>query len=119
MTVFVTQQPTPNKFNWVPDLTPAAEYGKIEYVFEGGEAIYSNPVNSMKKAKFRLENFNPSLDYLLYPGTGDPAAFAVCIMAILDKGYDTLPLLYWDRIRDDNGSRDSKKGIYVPINFTL
>lgn len=118
MTVFVTQQPAPNKRGWTPDLTPAAQYGQIEYVFEGGEAVYANPQRSMQQAKARLKDFNPALDFVLYPGTGDPAAAYATIMAINSMGITDITYLYWDRIRDENGQR-SNKGVYVPVKFSL
>ena len=117
MTVYVTQQPMPNKLNWVPDLSPAAPYGKLVFVFAGDEAPFTAPNKSMTKAQDVLAHFNSKEDYLLWPNTGDPAAQWICIMALASMGVEEITFLYWSRVRHDDGTRSRSKGNYVPVTI--
>ena len=120
MTVYIPQQPMPNKrTGWTPDLSSAAEYGKIEYVFAGGERVYALPGPSLFKAKKILRDFNPEEDYILWPGVGDPAALYATLLALMSHDPASIRFLYWDRKRDSNGQRDRNSGFYVPCNFMI
>lgn len=118
MTVYVVQQPVPNRKNWVPDLTPANEFGAIEYVFKSDDNVYALPGPMMKKAQKIFKDFDPNNDYLLWPNTGDPAALWTCCFALAILGFDKISILYWNRKRI-SGQRDYQQGFYVPITYDL
>lgn len=115
MTVFVIQQPSLNSRGWMPDLSSAASYGNIEYIFLGGEKVYALPGPSLFKARKVLREFDPDKDFVLWPGMGDPMAYAVAMIALSELGLDHIKFLYWDRTRDSDGGRTGHKGFYVPI----
>ena len=120
MTVFVVQQPRPNKNNWVPDLSSAAEYGPLEYVFDSHEKVFALPGPSLfKAAKLMRDKFNFEKDYILWPSAGDPMAFAALMLAFKDLNIDYIHFLIWDRKRDATGQRDPRNGFYVPVKFVL
>lgn len=118
MTVYIAQQPAPRANGWTPDLTSAVEFGKIVYVFNGGESVYALPGPSMKKAQSLLKDFDPENDYFLWPNTGDPAALWTCCFAISALGFSKIRILYWSRKRT-NGQRDHNNGYYSPITYDL
>lgn len=119
-TVFIPQQPMPNKkTGWMPDLSSAAEYGKIVYLFGGGEKVYALPGPSRFKARKLLENFNPEEDYILWPGVGDPAALFATMIGLMQSEPESITFLYWDRKRDSSGGRDGVSGFYVPCKFQI
>lgn len=119
-TIYIPQQPMPNKrTGWAPDLSSALQYGKIEYIFQGGEKCYALPGPSLFKARKALENFDPENDYILWPGVGDPAALFATLLALMLHNPDQIRFLYWDRKRDDDGNREKGRGFYVPVNFII
>ncbi len=119
MTVYIAQQPRPNKSGWTPDLSSADKYGRFEYVFGSSERVYALPGPSMFKVRKILKDFNPEEDYFLWPGVGDPMALACCIQALSELGLDYYNFLYWDRKRSSTGERDPSKGFYVPITLPI
>lgn len=119
-TVYIPQQPMPNKkTGWMPDLSSAAEHGKIEYIFGGGEKVYALPGPSLFKARKALENFDPENDFILWPGVGDPMAFAITIQALMSHDPHQIRYLYWDRKRTTSGERDRNSGFYVPVTSII
>ena len=99
MTVFVIQQPVPNRHNWVPDLTPATEFGILKFIFNGGDNVYALPGPMMKKAQSILKDFDPEYDYLLWPNSGDPAAlWTVCFSLVL-MDFKKVRMLYCETFR--------------------
>lgn len=118
-TVYVIQQPRPNKQGWMPDLSSANKYGKIEYVFGSHERIYALPGPSLFKARKIFREFNQDQDYILWPGVGDPAALVVAMIALMECDIDYFKQLYWDRKRDDNGQRTAANGFYVPLTHNI
>lgn len=119
MTVYVVQQPSPNRRGWMPDLSSAVEHGKIEYVFSGGEKIYALPGPSLFKARRILKDFDPDTDHLLWPGSIDPMALIICMIAVMEKNPAKISVLYWDRARDKDGNRSVTDGFYIPIPVEL
>lgn len=117
--VFITQRPKPKANGFMPDLTPATEFGEIVYVFDSNDYVFASPEISMERAKQVLDDFDPDNDHLLYPMTGDPAAVYIIAMIM---GYwfsdKNISWLRWDRNVDSNGKR-VKSGAYVPINIPL
>lgn len=118
MTVYVIQQPVPNRRNWTPDLTPATEFGAIKYIFSGSDHVYALPDSMMKKAQEALKNFHSENDYLLWPNTGDPAALWTACFALVLLGFEKVDILYWNRKQKD-GKRDYNSGFYLPITYQL
>lgn len=118
MSVYVVQQPVPNQHGWVPDLTPATEFGAIKYIFDGGENVYALPGPMMKKAQSILRDFDPENDYILWTNMGDPAALWTTCFSLVLLGFSKVRILYWNRKRV-SGKRDYKNGFYVPITYDL
>lgn len=120
MTVYVIQQPAPNKTGWMPDFSSAAEYGAIQYLFNADERVYALGGPSLFKVrKFLRDTFKPEKDYILWPNIGDPMACIIAMLAIGEMGYDSIKCLYWNRKRDAQGNRDSQAGFYFPIQINL
>jgi hypothetical protein len=101
----------------MPDLSSAASYGKLDYIFNGGEKVFALPGPSRFKARKKLEGFNPEEDYILWPGVGDPIAYAIVIDILASMDVDFYSLLNWDRKRSPDGTRESGQGFYVPIRI--
>lgn len=114
-TVYVIQQPRPNQVGWMPDLSSATDYGKLEFVFDAHERVYALPGPSRFKATKVLKGFNPEEDYILWPNVGDPAAFAIVMDVIASMDVDLYKMLYWDRKRNQEGKREKNMGFYVPV----
>jgi len=120
MTVYVVQQPVPNKNGWMPDFSNAAEYGEIQYIFNADEKVYALPGPSLFKVRKLLrETFDYKKDYILWPNIGDPMSCIITAAAIGEMGYDYIKCLYWNRKRDADGNRDAKAGYYFPIQINL
>lgn len=117
--VFVTQQPRPNRHNWVPNLESATQYGRLEYVFSGSESAYCDPDGAFSKALQRLQTFRPDLDYILWPSSGDPATTWAVMLALSRLAQVShIRILYWERSLVD-GHRSQVEGFYTPITFQL
>ena len=120
MTVFITKQPVPDSKGWVPDLTPALKYGAIKFVFSGSEKVYALPGPSLHKARrLLLKEFDHTRDFLLHPNTQDQVSLICCMTAILELRPEYVNLLYFDRIRQEDGSRNRRLGTYYPIKLEL
>jgi hypothetical protein len=115
--VFITQQPTPNKSNWTPNLEPALRYGAIHFVFGGGDRPYTDPDGAFEHATETLKDFDPNEDYLLWPSAGDPAATWAVMLAI-SRIASKVRVLYWERSIKD-GIRSTTEGFYTPLTFNL
>jgi hypothetical protein len=113
MSVYVTQQPKPNRHNWVPNLEPATQYGALHFIFGAESQPYCHPRSSMLTAKKALANFDPEKDYVLCPNSGDPAALWCVLLALGSAGIDQVQMLYW------NKPNNNFKGYYVPITFPI
>ncbi len=113
MTVYVSQQPTPNRHNWTPDLEPATKYGKLKFIFQGDAQPYMRPQLSLDHALNALRNFDPAQDHLLWPNTGDVTAMWCAILALSILGLDRISFLYWYK------PRENRRGYYAPIEFLL
>lgn len=118
MTVYVTQQPAPNKHNWVPDLNPAAQYGPIAYIFPPGP-VFMATAKSMLHAKNALKTFDPNSDFICWPSAGDPAALYIAVMALMSLGHKKVNYLYWSRNLSISGARVKSSGCYLPITVEI
>lgn len=120
MTVFVTKQPMPDSKGWVPDLSPALNYGAMKFVFSGKDHVYALPAPSLHKARrLLLKEFDYRKDYLLHPNTQDQLALICCISAVLELRPEYINILYFDRVRQEDGSRNRRQGTYYPIKLEL
>ena len=117
MTVYVTQQPTPNRKGWQPDLSPAAQYGAIKYVFDADTPVSSNPNIAQELAVERLLDFNPDTDYICYPNSGDPTSYAMVSGTLAWLGYEQFTVLAWNRDRDAQGNPRRDRGYYTPVTI--
>ena len=115
-TVYVVNRPVKNKFGWMPDLTDATRYGKLEVVFEANEKPQFLPGPSILKARRIMEDFGPD-DYLLWPGGGDPIAVMITCMIAAEKS-PQVQVLRWER-NIEEGERDRRKGWYMPVTLEL
>lgn len=113
MTVYVSQQPVPNKRQWAPNLQPAMEYGKLKFVFEGNQSPYQHPAQSLSSAVQVLRSFDSEQDYLLWPNTGDPASMWCCVMALVVLQVPKITYLYWQQ------PYKGRDGYYAPVEFSL
>jgi len=114
--VYVIQQPKPKEGGWTPNLQPAVEYGRIEFVFDAGDRIYADPKAALEKARTRLKDFDPENDYLLWPNFGDPASQWLVVAHLTANGFNTLRWLYWTRGRVGN-AMSNENGFYIPITL--
>jgi hypothetical protein len=117
-TVFITQQPRPNNAGWTPNLTPAAKFGALEFIFEAEDKPFLNPTKALLRAQKALADFDPERDYILWPNSGDPAGAVSVFLALGSMDIDQVRLLYWDR-KLENGQRSTTEGFYTPITFKL
>lgn len=119
MTVYVPQQPKPNKHGWHPDLSSAADYGKIEFVFSADERPASDLWRCLTDASIVLADFDPDKDYLCWPYSGDPVSLYISIMVLVYAGCEKIQFLNWNRKRDAQGNNIKGAGYYAPIAIEL
>ena len=120
MTVFVTQKPIPNNVGWKPDLSPAAEYGAIKFVFNSHERVFAHPQKYTKVARKQLADFNQDEDYICWPNSGDPSTLYIIHMVLWKyHDIDQINYLYWNRKRDDEGNIIKGKGFYHPLTIEV
>lgn len=116
--VFITQQPKPNHTGWMPNLSPAAPYGRFVYVFSSDAAPWTNPDEAVEIATAALADFDPDEDYILYPNSGDPAAMWIILLVLARFNINKLRVLYWERKLVD-GERSRRDGFYSPVTIKL
>jgi hypothetical protein len=104
-TVYVAQQPTPKLgTGWIPDLSPANKFGKVEFVFDAPDKPWVDTQNAIAKILVRTKEFDADTDFLLWPQSGDPASFWLMIQTLTARGFHRLRFLYYQR-----------EGFYIPI----
>ena len=117
--VFVTQEPRPSlKHNWMPDLSSAAMYGPIQYVFTGEDRLRYLPGPAWTKAKEVMSKFRFDIDYFLWPKDTDHLALYFCLVALAQRGMTELKILRWQRsfTREDE-DRPRAVGAFVPMTL--
>lgn len=97
-TVYVTQYPMrragpSNELVPVFDVSPAAVYGKLNFLLPGGPVVLSTE-HLVKTLRDKLSEFKPG-DSLLC--LGDPAVIAVASSVVALKNGGRYTLLVWDR----------------------
>lgn len=120
-TVYVIQRPRPRSHDgWEPNLSPASQYGKLDFIFESSDRVYANTAAAIGKADSRLCRFNPENDFLLWPNQGDPACVWIVTMLLTSRGHNRLRFLYWSRGKSaDGGGLSNEAGYYLPVDVDL
>ena len=121
MTVFVICKPKPGPQGNTYDVSPAQEYGPIEFIFDAYQNPSSDPLASLRRVRDVLKNFDPDKDHIVTAG-GDPysALLVGYVVAELE-----LPLKYlrFERLRTRaEGSPPGqpniiKSGYYIPVEL--
>jgi len=123
VTVFIICQPKPGPQGNMYDVSPAQEYGPIEYIFEAYQNPSANPTRSLKRVRDILEKFNPDKDYIVTAG-GDPYS-ALLVGYVISKMKLPLKYLRFERLRTRaEGSPPGqpniiKSGYYIPVELPL
>jgi hypothetical protein len=110
MTVYVICEPAPRR-DGVPayDVSPAAMYGPIEFVFRHGFMSPSrDPEKAIIHAREVLSRFDDAVDYVVWAG-GDPLA-AILVGSELAK-VAAYRYLRWEKSPTGTG------GNYVPVTI--
>jgi hypothetical protein len=115
--VFVVQQPRPNNQGWTPNLGPATQYGAIHFVFSGSDRPQDDTRQAMIQAAERLQDFDPTKDFVVWPYTGDPAGAWAVMLVLGNMDIDYIRVLCWQR-KLENGERNGD-GFYTPLLFDL
>lgn len=113
MTVYVVHKPRPGGANKVTfDLSPALQFGSIEYIFDTRDQPGLTPGPSLLKALKVLKDFSDD-DYLCWAG-GDPSAMIIATAAAMQVNRGKVGYLRWERSRDAAGNVIPHAGYYVP-----
>lgn len=118
MTVFIVQKPKPGPNLITYDVSPAQEYGTIEFIFDAYENPSSNPSGSITKIRSVLENFNEKTDYIVSAG-GDPYGLFLVGFVINEMNL-SLKYLRFERLRQRPGVQvdpSAKSGYYIPVEM--
>jgi hypothetical protein len=117
--VFIIQHPKPRaKDGWQPDLSPAANYGQLRFVFDADDKIYADPATAMKKAVERLKEFDAETDFLCWTNFADPAGLWLVIQLLAAGGCKKLRYLYWSRGKRAGGMTNDA-GYYFPVEIDV
>lgn len=124
MTVFIVQKPKPpgGVNPNVYDVSPAAEYGNIVFIFDAYENPSSNPFESLKKIRLALENFNSDTDYVISAG-GDPYGLLL-VGFVMNEMQLPLKWLRFERLRTRpnipvDPTVPKQSGYYIPVEMPV
>ena len=120
--VFIIQRPRPKADGWLPNFDSAAKFGAIHYIFDENYRAHANTLKAKEDAINKLEEYNPSCDYILPTVFGDPAAVWIVVSAICQicfhERVSVAKFLYWSRGRGEQGM-SNENGYYeeclVPV----
>lgn len=115
MTVFVIQRAKPTERGWVPDLSPAAQHGRIEFIFDAHEKPGLDPFTAMKKMRRKLAGYRDG-DCLVWLG-GDHVALGMAFVLASQINQGKVRFLRWDRTLDTDGRRSG--GHYIPVDLNF
>lgn len=122
MTVYIICKPKPGPQGNTYDVSPAQEYGGIEFIFDAYDNPSSDPRASIEKVRIKLGKFDVKKDYIVTAG-GDPYAALLVGYVMCEMN---LPLRYlrFERYRSvvgHNGAPSSanvvKSGYYLPVEM--
>lgn len=119
-TVFIVQEPPPvyrHGKTITKDLSSAQRYGRLEPILAPDEQASLTPGPCLHKLCKGLRGFNPTKDYICFAG-GDPAGYALALIALRENGIREVSALRWDRERATDGTR-TVGGYYVPVAMKL
>lgn len=121
MTCYIVAKPKPGPQGNTYDVSPAQEYGEIEFIFDAYENPSANPRTSIEKIRLKLGHFNPKTDYIVTAG-GDPYA-AILVGYVMCELNLPLRYLRFERLRSrasaDMGlvNPNQKSGYYIPVEM--
>tara|TARA_R110000744_G_scaffold99427_1_gene191940 strand:- start:427 stop:816 length:390 start_codon:yes stop_codon:yes gene_type:complete len=115
-TVYIIQQAKAKPDGWVPNLEPATQFGKLQFIFDANDKIHLDPQEALKKAHKRLKDFNPDTDFICSTQSGDPSGLWLVITYLASSGNPVLKFLYWNR-SVKGGSRTNEAGFYYPVEI--
>ena len=123
MTIFVVIKPKPGPQGYTYDISPAQEYGEIDFIFDAYENPSSNPRGALERLRLKLGKYNPKTDYIVTAG-GDPYASILVGFVLCELN---LPVRYlrFERLRGRStvdapaaaGNAPSKTGYYIPVEI--
>ena len=112
--VFVINQPVSSREGYTYDVSPAMQYGGINFIYRADDPLPSvDPTFAVVRAHDVLQDANPN-DYFVWAG-GDPFGMVVAIAVASEYLDGVIRYLRWDRGRDEKGRRTSRVGFYSPI----
>jgi hypothetical protein len=114
--VFIIQPAHTKPDGWTPDLEPANKFGRIEFIFDGGDRAYADPRAALRKLQKRLSDFNEAEDSLLAWNFGDPMCVWLLFYWMGWSGFKPY-VLYWSRGRGENGAMSNEKGFYLRLSL--
>ena len=89
------------------------EFGKIKYVFDKSDKTAIDPIYFLTKAKHRLMDFDFKKDHLLLETKGDQTASWMCLIALVQLGFDYVNLIYL------NKDISNKNKHYTKVTYCL
>lgn len=116
MTVYVPQRPVPNGKGWTPDLSPLEEFGDIVYVFDVEDNLDSSPDSFVEICQEIIINYDPSKDFICYPGSGSRMGIYILMVSLFGLGIKDFKFLEWDREKIDGVRTGS--GYYTARKLT-
>jgi hypothetical protein len=119
--VYVIQQPRPDKRGWEPDLSSASDFGAIHFIFDSADRPSTDVAWAERKARHKLQEFDPAADYILWPGIGDPLAVSIVMKVLFTSGSEitgvNINMLIWNRKLSSDGARLLRSGFYTPVTI--
>lgn len=120
---YCIQEPSPHRDVatgvMVPrDLSSAARYGRLEFLFNQEEKPSLTPGPAYFKLHKKLREFRPEKDYIFHAG-GDTLACGLVFAALADLGAERISWLRWERERGLDGERIKGAGFYVPVSVKI
>lgn len=112
MTVYIIQEPKPNKHGWKPNIEPASRFGKLKYIFRADFQPCEDTAIALDIVAAALKHYDVRHDYILWPNAGDPAALW-SVLLYLGARASFVTLLYWNRPHRE------QPGFYYPVTFNL
>jgi len=112
--VYISQRPGSNKRGWVPNFSPAIQYGQLSFVFNDDVQVFNLPDKGLVLANEVLKSFRPDVDFLVWPSTGDPIALYSCLFAIMAQGHKEVTFLNWQR-----DPQNRSHGYYEPVTLDM
>ena len=122
MTIFVVIKPKPGPQGYTYDISPAQEYGEIEFIFDAYENPSANPRGALERVRLKLGHYNPKTDFVVTAG-GDPYASILVGFVLCELN---LPVRYlrFERLRGravdslaSGSSVSTKTGYYIPVEI--